>query len=182
MGKRMKVLGKRRTMIIVTMAVLLLAAAVVIGSGANFTSQSTNPGNTFSAAGFHIYNQHEGTAVFNVTKMKPSDTTNQTWWVELEGDADGVITVSLGNIVAAPGPNGGNLSSRLNVVITDVSTSTEIYNGPLTTVTRTIGTWTPVTRHDFKVDVTWTNGTAAQDNPCRGSSCTFDITWDATQA
>ncbi len=53
MGKRTKVLGKRRTTVIVTLAVLLLATAVVIGSGANFTSQSTNPGNAFSAAGFN---------------------------------------------------------------------------------------------------------------------------------
>jgi hypothetical protein len=33
----MKVLGKRRSMIIVTLAVLLLAVGVVIGSGANFS-------------------------------------------------------------------------------------------------------------------------------------------------
>jgi spore coat-associated protein N len=182
MGKRIKVLGKRRTTVIVTLAVLLLATAVVIGSGASFTSQSTNPGNTFSAAGFRIWNEHEGTAVFNVTKMKPNDTSTQSWWVELEGDADGVVTVSLDNVQAVASPNGGNLSSRLNVTITDTTTSTVIYNGPLASVTRTIGTWTPVTNHVFQVDVHWTDGTAAEDNPCRGSSCTFDITWDATQA
>ncbi len=44
MGKRMKVLGARRTTVIVTLAVLLLAVAVVIGSGANFTSPGDEPG------------------------------------------------------------------------------------------------------------------------------------------
>lgn len=182
MRKRMRVLGTRRTTVIVTMAVLLLATVVVIGSGANFTSQSTNPGNTFAAAGFRIWNQHEGTAVFNVTKMKPGDSSSQTWWVELDSDVDGVVTVSLGNIVAPDGPHGGNLASRLNVVITDVTTSTEVYNGPLTAVTQTVGTWAAGTNHDFQVTVTWVNGTPAEDNPARGSSCSFDITWDATQA
>jgi spore coat-associated protein N len=181
MGKRIKVLGKRRTTVIVTLAVLLLATAVVIGSGASFTSQSTNPANTFSAAGFRIWNQHDGTAVFNVTKMKPDDTSTQSWWVELQGDADGAIAVTVDNIVPVASPNGGNLADRLNVKITDTATTAVVYDGPLTTVTRNIGTWTPVTNHIFQVDVHWTDGTPAQDNPCRGSSCTFDITWDATQ-
>ncbi len=48
--KRMRVLfGQRRMQLLVTAAVLLLAAGVVVGSGANFSTSAASPGNTFTA-------------------------------------------------------------------------------------------------------------------------------------
>lgn len=188
MKKRMKVLmGQRRMLALATLAVLLLAVIGVIGSGAAFTSQSTNPGNSFTAAGFRIHNQHEGVAVFNVTKMKPGDSSAQTWWVELEaGSADGDVSLTLDNIADVPGPGGGALSALLRVTVVDDTTSTTLVNNAALadTTVAVPGTggaeWTEGERHDFTVTVTWPDGAPAVDNLRKGSNSTFDITWDAT--
>ena len=53
--KRMKILiGKRRVMVIATLAILVLAAAALVASSASFTATSANPGNVFTAGGLHI--------------------------------------------------------------------------------------------------------------------------------
>ncbi|HTX68730.1 MAG TPA: hypothetical protein VMH50_06245, partial [Thermoleophilia bacterium] len=60
--KRMKVLiGKRRVMVIATLAILVLAAAALVASSASFTATpSANPGNVFTAGSLHILNTKEG--------------------------------------------------------------------------------------------------------------------------
>ena len=48
--KRVKVLlGRRRMLVLATMAVLLLAVGVIVASSASFTATSANPGNVFTA-------------------------------------------------------------------------------------------------------------------------------------
>ncbi len=48
--KRMKVLfGNRRMMVLLTLAILVLAATALVASSASFTATSANPGNTFTA-------------------------------------------------------------------------------------------------------------------------------------
>src|SRR5450756_1519584 len=62
--KRMKFLfGQRRMQVLLTLAVLLLAASVVIGSGANFTSTSANAGNVFTAGNLSHLNSNDGTYI-----------------------------------------------------------------------------------------------------------------------
>ncbi len=59
------------------LALLLAATAVTIGSGANFSAQSANPTNTFTAGTLTIgSNPANGTAVFTPsTPMKPGDSS-----------------------------------------------------------------------------------------------------------
>ena len=63
--KRMKVLiGKRRVMVIATLAILVLAAAALVASSASFTAQSANPGNVFTAGNSeHRQHQADGTTI-----------------------------------------------------------------------------------------------------------------------
>ena len=61
--KRMKVLiGKRRVMVIATLAILVLAAAALAASSASFTATSANPSNVFSAGHLTMSNRPAGTA------------------------------------------------------------------------------------------------------------------------
>src|SRR5665647_3362805 len=87
--KRMKFLfGQRRMQVLLTLAVLLLAASVVIGSGASFTSTSANPGNIFTAGNL----KHTSTGeAMTVSKLKPDDkwVTAGTVTVTNTGDVDG---------------------------------------------------------------------------------------------
>ena len=52
--KRMKVLfGNRRMMVLLTLAILVLAATALVASSASFTATSANPGNIFTAGTLH---------------------------------------------------------------------------------------------------------------------------------
>ena len=58
--KRFKVLfGQRRFQVLVTMAVLLLAVSVIVASGANFTAQTANAGNVFTAGALTMTNDKD---------------------------------------------------------------------------------------------------------------------------
>jgi hypothetical protein len=191
--KRMRVLfGQRRVMVLVTLTILVLAAAALVASSANFTSESTNPNNSFTAAGFTLTNEHEGTAVFNVTGMAPGDPASQrTWWVELQaGSADGDVTVTLDNIQNPVIPVGGAaLSTLLRVRVID-GASNIIVDQPLTSAVALGavsvpgsgpgGAWVAGERHNFTVFVTWPDGAPADDDLRKGAQSTFDITWNGT--
>jgi hypothetical protein len=189
--KRMRVLfGQRRMMVLATLAILVLAAAALVASSASFTATSANPDNTFTAAGFNITNEHEGTAVFNVVNMRPNSNHQQTWWVRLDpGSADGNITVSLSDIQDTIIPAGGAaLSALLRVQVVDTTTSTTVVgdqllsaavaHGPFAVPGNGGGAWVASEQHDFQVTVTWPNGASAVDNLRKGAQSTFDITWD----
>jgi hypothetical protein len=191
--KRMKVLfGQRRIMVLATLAILVLTAAALVASSASFTSRSTNPDNTFTAAGFNITNEHEGTAVFNVTNMKPDQSVPQSYWVRLDaGSADGNVTLTLDDIQDPIVPAGGAiLSALLRVSVVDTTTSTTVVADQLLTAAVAHGAyavagngggvWVAGEVHDFDVTVTWPNGTAAVDNLRKGCRSTFDITWNGT--
>lgn len=187
MRKRMQVLGKRRTMVVVTMAVLLLAAAVVIGSGANFTAVSYNPDNTFTAAKFRIDNNKEAEKIINVDKMKPGDTTGpQSVTITLDSDVPGAVTLTLDDITDAYATGGAPLSDLLRVTIYDVSRSAWVYNdGALTEQTWALPNldggenWDAGETHTFQVTVRWPNGSPAVDNLRKNATTTFDLTWRA---
>ena len=57
--KRMKVLfGNRRMMVLLTLAILVLAATALVASSASFTATSANPGNMFTAGASDHDEQH----------------------------------------------------------------------------------------------------------------------------
>ena len=60
--KRFKVLfGNRRMMVLLTLAILVLAATALVASSASFTATSANAGNVFTA-GSLSHHQHQGNA------------------------------------------------------------------------------------------------------------------------
>src|SRR5436305_7105037 len=75
--------------------VLLLAATMAVGSGANFNSTSANPGNMITAGTLSHDNSKPGAALLTVTKLRPGQT-DSTGTVTLTntGDVDGVFSLS----------------------------------------------------------------------------------------
>ena len=113
--KRMKVLfGQRRLQVLLTLAVLLLAVSVVIGSGANFTSQSANAGNIFTAGNLSHSNNKSG-AILTADKMKPGDMAPGTVVITNDGDIAGAFTLTNSNVT----PVLPALSALLTVKIFD---------------------------------------------------------------
>ena len=71
--KRMKVLfGQRRVMVLVTLAVLVLAAAALVASSASFTATSANPDNTFTAGVMSLGNSKDVPACITPSSTLPT--------------------------------------------------------------------------------------------------------------
>jgi spore coat-associated protein N len=188
--KRMKFLfGQRRMQVLLTLAVLLLAVSVVIGSGANFTSQSANPSNTFTAGNLTHLNSKTGAAILTATLMKPSDVRNGTVDITNNGDIPGTFTLTNSNVVDLPLPA---LSTLLTVKIFETKVlpipgaETQIYGGaggvligtnPNLTLT---GAFAVGEKRSYRFEVTFPNGTPAHDNPYKLSSMTMEYDWTAT--
>ncbi|MEI6726403.1 MAG: hypothetical protein WCN81_09300 [Actinomycetes bacterium] len=190
--KRFKVLfGQRRMQVLLTLAVLLLAVSVVIGSGANFTATSANPANVFSAGNLAQTNSKTGAAILTAALMKPGDTATGTVTITNSGNIPGRFSLSTSNLVDTAGANGGKLSAVLTLKITD-GTNT-VYTGPINAVGTvqlpntflpSVFPWPAAAAHTYTFTVTFpdggTPGTATTgDNAYKGSSMTMQFDWTA---
>jgi spore coat-associated protein N len=171
--------------VVLALFALMLAAAMAVGSGANFNSTSANPGNMVTAGVLSHSNSKAGTALLNVTKMKPGDSQNGTVTISNTGDIDGVFTVAAANVVSTPGANGGNLANILDLKVDDMGATgagpaVTKYTGKLGAMTSAaLGTWTASETHVYRFTVTWPNGTTAVDNLYKGSKVAVDFNWES---
>src|SRR4051794_36886244 len=119
---------------------LLLAAAMAVGSGANFTTSSSNVGNMVTAGKLSLSNSKSG-AIFTVNPMRPDDPA-QTGTDSLSntGDGPGAVTLTMSNLVDSNTVNPASLlSTKLNLKVdayTDVTFTTLVgnkYNGTVST-------------------------------------------------
>ena len=185
--KRMKFLfGQRRMQVLMTLAVLLLAVSVVIGSGANFTSTSANPGNVFTAGNLSHTNNASALLDLSGVKLKPDDTWVSVGSVTLTntGDIDGAFTLATSDLVDTHGAgHSTDLSTVLQLRV--MRGATEVYNGPIngvgTSDAGTILAGAPAT-YSFAVmfpDGGAPGGADAGDNRFKGASLTIDFDWEA---
>jgi spore coat-associated protein N len=90
--KRIKVLiGKRRVMVIATLAILVLAAAALVASSASFTASTSNGPNVFTSGTLIKPGVSPGTALFTLNGMKPGDVS---------APQDATVTNPAGNVSA----------------------------------------------------------------------------------
>src|SRR3712207_5743215 len=83
----------RRT--VAALATVLAAAGVAVGSGADFTSRSANPANTFSAGTLAIDDSRDGAAIFTPSNMKPGGAP-QTGTVDIQNRGTIAAAFTLG--------------------------------------------------------------------------------------
>src|SRR5690242_11622430 len=92
---------------------LLLAAAMAVGSGANFTSQSVNAGNLVAAGTLKV--QGPASAVLSIDKLRPTESQSGEATISNTGNTQGAFTVTASNLADTPGTVGGpNLSGQVN--------------------------------------------------------------------
>ena len=100
---------------------VLLAAAAVVGSGADFTASSANPSNTFAAGTLSIVNSKEGTAVLSASDLRPAGPAAVgTVDIENSGSLSGDFTLSRTAPVDSDADN--PLSGKLNITVVDCGT------------------------------------------------------------
>jgi hypothetical protein len=165
----------------VTLAVLLLSAAVVIGSGANFTSQSANPGNMFTAGNLKHFNSLDTFAILTMDKMKPTDSITGSVTLTNDGDVPGDFTLTKTVTANTLGLTGGDFRTKLDLVISEGVTP--VWSGKIGGALSglSLGTWAVGESHTYDFLVTFPDGGAGgADNPYKSASVTVRFQWDAT--
>ena len=185
---RFDVLMRNRRRLLIGLALILLAAAVAVGSTAVFTSSSANPGNTFTAGTLEASNDKEGAAILTANRMIPGESTTGTVRIGNTGDVAGTFSLSSSNVTNNPGPNGGRLSDVLNLRITDTGSGATIYNGAFNAMPeQDLGSWPAGEEHNYEFVVTFPQGgqpgsNITGDNAYEGSATTITFTWDAVSS
>ena len=155
----------------------MLAAAMAVGTGANFNSTSANPGNVVTAGNL----KHTNTgALLTVDKIKPGETKSAgSVTITNTGDIDGDFSVDKTVVSDSTAP-ANPFADRLEVKIT--SGATTVYDGPLNAMSAaTAGTIAPGDTHTYDFTVTFPNtaGPSGGDNAYKGASVTVDYNWEA---
>jgi spore coat-associated protein N len=168
------------------MGVLLVAAAVAIGSGANFNSTSANPSNVFTAGTLSHSNSKTGAAILTAGNMKPGDTTTGTVDIKNTGSIPGAFTLTKSNLVDTPTTPA--FSSKLTLAIDDMGDPTCVsscpaainkYTGALGAMgVISMGTFAANEAHRYRYTVTFPDGGAnGADNAYKGASTTVQYDW-----
>ncbi len=173
------------------LAVSLAAVGLVVGSGADFTSATANPSNTFTSGSLSHTNSRNNAAILTASGMKPGGTATGSVTITNTGSLAGTFSLSKSNLTnPILGTGSERLSDQLDLVIRDGSTT--VYSGKLGAMgtialdgdTVAAGTQqfgaaaSPTAAHTYDFTVTLP---AATTNAYQGTSMSVQYDWSATQ-
>jgi spore coat-associated protein N len=181
--------GKERRAV-AALAVGLAAVSVAAGSGADFSAESANPGNTFTAGALTMDNSRDGAAIFNPSNMKPGAPA-QTGTVEIEntGTIDGDFTLARDRLASTDSgdANPEAFAAKVDLTVTDCGAECgdggdrEVYDGTLEGMGERIGLgrFAPHERHRYLFAARLDDSAG---NEYVSDSASARFVWDATQA
>ncbi len=176
--------------VLVAFAGLLVAAAVAVGSGANFNSTSANPSNVFTAGTISHSNSKAGAAILTAANMVPGGTATGTVDIKNTGSVNGTFT--LAHTVAVDTPTSPGLSKKLTIVVQDLGepacvsscpAAVTLYTGLLSAMPSTIalGVFPAGYTHRYTFTVTFPDsGLNGADNAYQGASTSVEYDWSST--
>ena len=168
--------SSRRRRVLLPLAGLLTAAALVVGSGADFTSSSVNGSNAYTTGTLTQANSKADEAIFNLDGLKPGDTVNGGVTIENTGSlpASFKLTETATNDFAEP--------SNLQLSITEAGESDPVWSGTFGELTTdgalALGDWEVGASREFTFSVTLD---PEAGNAEQGKTATASYTWDAIQ-
>jgi spore coat-associated protein N len=169
---------------------LMVAAALAVGSGANFNSTSANPSNVFTAGTISHSNSKASAAILTASTIVPGVTSSGTVDIKNTGTASGTFTLT--HTAAVDTPVSPGLSKKLTLIVTDNGDPTcvtacpaavTLYTGTMYAMGSTIalGTFAPNATHRYTFAVTFPDGgTGGADNAYQGASTTTEYDWSST--
>lgn len=173
---------RRRLLLLLPVAMVAIAAATVLASGAVFTATSANPANTFTAGNLTHSNSKDGSAILQVEKMKPGDTVTGTVVITNDGDLDGEFSLSASDYSSPAGAKGGKLGDVLTLAIEE--DGDEIYAGGLDLGGDSIdlGTFEAGEDRTYEFVVSFPKGSTPAgpeqgDNQYKGATVSVDYDW-----
>lgn len=180
----------RNAKILILALILLLIAALLVGvSFAVFSTSSANAGNMFTAGTLTSSNSKDNAAILTAQRMVPGDTTTGTVTISNTGDSKGQFTLTGSTPTNTPGPNGGDLSTVLNLRIVEdpAGAGRVVYDGKLNAMNgpQPLGVWDGGQTHTYEFTVTFPEGGTPSapttgDNAYQGSKTEVTYTWNAT--
>ena len=162
---------RRTRRILVPLATLCAAGALMVGSGANFLSDSTNPANIYASGTLTQSNSKAGTAIFAVNNLKPGDTVNGEVTITNTGTLPAVfsVTETASNLFADP--------TNLQMVVTHGAT--EIYRGTFGGLTtKNLGRFNAGEARTYRFSTTLKSSAT---NAEQGKTATATYVWNAVQ-
>jgi spore coat-associated protein N len=174
---------------VAALAVGLAAVSVAGGSGADFSAESANPANTFTAGSLTMDDSRDGAAIFSPSNMKPGAPA-QTGTVDIEnsGTIDGAFTLSRDRLASTDtgDPNPQAFAAKVNLAVTDCGAACgdsgdhQVYSGTLAAMDAavTLGSFARGERHRFEFAARLDESTG---NEYAGDSAAARFVWDAVQ-
>ena len=176
------------------LASVLAATGLTVASGADFTAQSANPANTFTAGTLSMTNSADNAAILTASNLRPGDPASVgTVDIANTGSLSGAFTLTRGTPADSDAAN--PLSAKLNVVVDDCGTfsggsapacgdadDVNKYTGTLADMGTTghtvagLGSFAGSDKHRYRFRVSL-DGSAG--NAYQGDSSTVAFTWNA---
>ena len=170
-----------RRKVLIPLATALAAGAIAIGSGATFSSQSTNSGNVYKAGTLTQSNNVSG-ALFNLINLKPGDQITKTVTIKNTGTLPARFSLSG---TATNGFSTNMLSFSIKegstALVTQTSlsaTGTAVLPSTASATTPAITAWAPGESHTYTFTVALDYRAPNAD---QGKSATAAFNWDSLQ-
>lgn len=188
---RLSAIARTPQLALGSVAVIAASAAVAVGTGASFTSDTANPANAFEAGNLTHGNSKDGQSILTASKMVPGSSTTGTVVITNTGDVPGTFSLSKSNLTDTPGPNGGQLSGKLDLVVQDVTVPASpvaVYSGKLSAMpTQALGTFTAGQAKTFRFTATFPDGgvpasATTGDNAFKLSKTSVQFDWRSVSA
>lgn len=166
-----------RRRILVSVATVLTAGALAVGSGASFVAATNNPGNEYAAGTLKQTNSLTGASIYNTQNMKPGDTVNGKVTITNNGSLPANLKLT------ESGVTNGFEAGKLKVTITDVTVAASpvvvknaVEYGTVGAVD--LGRWAAGEARSYVFSVTLD---ASATNASQGAVANATYAWDSTQ-
>jgi spore coat-associated protein N len=169
---------------------LMAAAALAVGSGANFNSTSANPSNVFTAGTISHSNSKASAAILTAANMVPGGSQVGTVDIKNTGLATGTFTLT--HLTPVDTPTSPGLSKKLTMTISDLGdpacvsscpAAVQVYSGTIFAMPASValGTYLAAVTHRYQFTVNFPDGGAnGADNAYQSASTTVEYDWSST--
>lgn len=153
----------------------LVAVVAAVGSGADFSSHSANPANTFSSGSLLQSNSRSGVAIVTGSNLKPGDVRSGEVTITNTGSLAGTFKLSETNASNAFGA--GNMTLKIDDVTGSKVVS--VYSGDVGKVAAegiALGSYAAGEAHTYRFTATFNKEAPNSD---QGKVAKADYEWDA---
>ena len=130
-----------------------------------------------------LVNSKEGTAIFRADAMRPGEQASGSVTITNAGTVNAALTLQPEDAADVPGAGGGNLSTKLDLEIVDVTLAgapVTVYEGTLKQMGPTnVGSLAPGASRTYRFAATL-KATGSADNDFQGAALTTGFRWIAT--